>query len=152
MPRTVPLLLFPSLLATVVGAALALAHASSFRPYADDDIAWILRNSPYAGERAAAVEELADRKTGEKAIAEALADRSSAVRLQAAVALAPSQDPRAFRELLLRADDPDPGVRRHALIGISTSDDPSVRQRLEKAAAEDSDPDVRLIARRLLGQ
>lgn len=152
MPRTIPLLLFPSLLATVVGAALAVGHASSFGPYADDDLAWILRNSPYEGERAAAVEELSDRRAGRDAIAEGTADRSAAVRLQAYVALARRGDEKAFPMLLALADDPDPRVRMHTLRGISFSDDPSVRQRLEKAAAEDPDPDVRLYARRLLGR
>ena len=149
MPRSVPLFLFPALLSGLLAASLAGACASAFRPRSTAELASIVRTSDCEGERVAAVEGLAGDPGSRDAIVPALSDRSDAVRLAAAVALAIVDDAEGLDILLARADDESPDVRMRAIMALSLFDISAARQRVERAAAEDPDPSVKALARRL---
>ncbi len=149
MPRSVPLFLFPALLSGLLAASLAGARAWAFRPPSQAELATILRTSGCEGERVAAVEGLAGDDGSRDAIVPALSDRSDAVRLSAAVALALVGDAKGLDILLARANDESPDVRLRAIMALSLFDIPAARQRVERAAAEDPDPSVKALARSL---
>lgn len=149
MPRSVPLFLFPALLSGLLAASLAGACAWAFRLPTPSELAETLATSESEGERVAAVEGLAGDPGNRDAIVAALSDRSDAVRLAAAVALARAGDAKGLDVLLARADDASPSVRMRAIMALSILDVPSARQRVERAAAEDPDPSVQALARSL---
>lgn len=144
--------LFPALLSGLLAATLAGARAWAFRTCAPVELASILRDSPHEGERVAAVEGLALRPESREEIVAALADRSDAVRLAAAVALALARDARGLDVLLARAGDESVGVRKRTIMALSLLESPAARQRVERAAAEDPDPTVKDLARSLLSR
>lgn len=123
MPRSLPLFLFPALLSGLLGATLAGARAWAFRPYSAAELGAILASSPHEGERVAAME-----------------------------GLALARDARGLDVLLDRAGDPSADVRKRAIMVLSLLDSPAVRQRIERAAAEDPDPSVQALARSLLSR
>lgn len=141
--------MFPALLSGVLAASLAGARAWAFRPPSQAELASIVRTSDCEGERVAAVDGLAGDPGTRDTIVPALSDRSDAVRLAAAVALAIVGDAGGLDILLARADDESPEVRVRAIMALSLFDISAARQRVERAAADDPDPSVKSLARSL---